>query len=493
LQNRVSICLALAAAAGLLLAWLQPDSYQQDAGHHFVAARWAWAHPESFVTVWNRPLFTFLYSFPAQLSYPIAKLFTLAIALLTAHQTYRLAQQLRIERAWLAIPLIFLQPSFFMISADTMTEPLFALLFVIALRLHTAGRNVAGMIVASLLVTVRPEGFFLAVLWAAWVLKDVPRSPFHVPRSVPGTQNEQRERGTRNEERGTIAPTATVLFLSTGAFLWWLSALFLTGDPLFILHSWPGNWDLDATYGRGTVWIYLLRLPEIAGLVLLVPFVAGLFVSLKRREYGSLTSSYLTLFIVHTILRVSGWFGSAGYARYFVCISPAIAILTLVGWNWFGARFAAASWRPAVARATLAFSAIVCIVYADMAGFYGRDARAVTELHAWFQENPRPITKFVWSQAYMNVLFDRDPSERPVLLEDTARNIEQLRQMPSGTLVFWDADTGPAWYHVTADDIVSAGYTLLYSKSYELDGWLKEGRWTPMPPRRERFYLLYKD
>src|SRR6476646_9624615 len=90
--RRVWISLALAAAAGLLLAWLQPDSYQQDAGHHYLAARWAWAHPETIVSVWNRPLFTLLYSFPAQLGYPAAKLFTLAICLLTAYHTFRLAE-----------------------------------------------------------------------------------------------------------------------------------------------------------------------------------------------------------------------------------------------------------------------------------------------------------------------------------------------------------------------------------------------------------------
>src|SRR5262249_20274679 len=153
---------------------------------------------------------------------------------LTAYQTYQLAEQLRVDRAWLAVPLIFLQPSFFMISADTMTEPLFALLFVIALRLHAAGRIAAGALVASLLITVRPEGFFIAGLWALWIVGR-----------------------TGVWSAGTLA---------TGAFLWWLSALLLTGNPLFILHNWPGNWGLDATYGRGHAWIYLARLPEIAGL-----------------------------------------------------------------------------------------------------------------------------------------------------------------------------------------------------------------------------------
>lgn len=473
-DRRVWISLALAAAAGTALAWLSPDSYQQDAGHHYLAARWAWRHPDTIVSVWNRPLFTLLYSCPAQLGYPAAKLFTLAVALLTAHQTFRLAEDLRLDRAWLTVPLIFLQPSFFMISADTMTEPLFALLFVIALRLHTAGRRVAGMIVASLLVTVRPEGFFLGVMWGVWAL------------ASPGLKN--------RPPFLTRALGATLL--ATGAAAWWLAALLLTGDPLFILHNWPGNWGLDATYGVDAWWIYLARLPEIAGLVLLIPFVAGLWWSLARRTHGALTTPCLVLFVVHTLLRVAGWFGSAGYARYFVCVSPAIAILTLVGWNTIAARVLPARPRFALAlgRVTLAVSAFVCVFYADMAGFYGRDARAITDMHAWFRDHPRPVTRFIWSQAYMDILFDQDPMGRPAMYANRTANLEMLRQSPPGTLVFWDRDIGLTWYQLTADDIDAAGYELLESRPYLLDGWLHEGQWLARwVVRPQQLYLFYKN
>jgi hypothetical protein len=475
----VGASLAIAALAGIALTVLYPDSYQQDAGHHYIAARWAWRHPETIVTVWNRPLFTFLYAFPAQLGYPAAKLFTFAIALVTAHQTYRLANDLRIDRAWFVIPLIFLQPTFTIIAADTMTEPLFALLFVVALRLHTAGRTIAGMIVASFLVTVRPEGFFLGVLWGVWVLT-----------GTVSTSGVESVGITRRP------PRSTVLLLATGSFAWWLSALVLSGDPLFILHSWPGNWGFDSVYGRGKIWIYFARLPEIAGLVLLIPFLAGLWWSLRRRDLWTLTSSFLVLFGVHTFLRVTGWFGSAGYARYFVCVAPAIAILTLVGWNGIAARVTSA--RPCVARplgaVTLAVSAIVTIFYVDMAGFYGRDAWAVTEMHRWFRDNPRPVTRLIWSQAYMNVLFDRDPAERPAMFANRVENLAMLRQSPAGTLVFWDDEVGNAWYQMTAPDIEAAGYERLLSRSYVLDGWLREGRWlAPWSPRKLDVHLFYKN
>ena len=68
-----------------------------------------------------------------------------------------------------------------------------------------------------------------------------------------------------------------------------------------------------------------------------------------------------------------------------------------------------------------------------------------------------------------------------------------LRQSPPGTLVFWDGETGPSWFGLSADDLEAAGYTRLRSQSYELDGWLREGRWLRgFKPRTQQMYLLYK-
>src|SRR5262245_27560419 len=105
------------------LVFLYPDSYQQDGGTHFLFARWAWVHPELLVGVWSRPAFTLLYSFPAQFGYPVAKLFTVAVAAGCAWHTWRLAVELKIPRPSLALPLLFLQPSFFQLASDTLTEP----------------------------------------------------------------------------------------------------------------------------------------------------------------------------------------------------------------------------------------------------------------------------------------------------------------------------------------------------------------------------------
>src|SRR5262245_18172102 len=293
------------ALAGLAMAFLFDDSCQLDGGVHYLFAKWAWKHLELFVGVWSRPLYTLLYSIPALAGYRVARLFTVLICLAIGWQTWRLAAELKIERAPLAIAFLWLQPSFFLFCADNMTEPVFALTFIIALRLHHRGRFRAGMLVASLLVLARPEGLFLGLLWGVWVMAD----------------------------RG-IKSAINLPLLAVGSFIWWASAWLITGDPLFIKNHWPPNWPLTGTvYGAAGLLAYPLRLPEITGLLLLLPFLYGLFSSIKRREYFTLTSTFLLIFILHTILRAYGLLGSAGYPRYLVAISPAIAILTLIGWN----------------------------------------------------------------------------------------------------------------------------------------------------------------
>src|SRR5262245_24449923 len=130
--RRALIWLVVFAAIGAALVLLYHDADQQDSGYHFLFARWARRHPRYLVGVWARPLFTLLYSLPAQFGYAAAKFFTVIISLAAAWQTFRLARQIKLDRAELAIPLLFLQPSFFLLSSTVLTETLFALVFVIA-------------------------------------------------------------------------------------------------------------------------------------------------------------------------------------------------------------------------------------------------------------------------------------------------------------------------------------------------------------------------
>lgn len=475
---RATLLLLLAAVAGVAMLLLFEDSCQQDGGLHYLFARWAWRHPGLFVGVWSRPLYTTIYALPALIGYQAARGLTVLVCLAIAWQTWRLAAELKLARPHLAILFVWLQPSFFLFSADNMTEPIFALVYIIALRLHHRRRLVAGMITASLMILARPEGFFLGLLWAWWIWRE--RFP-----SRPRTIGEW--------SRGLI-----VLWLGTGALLWWLAALLITGDPLFIKHNWPQNWPLTGTiYGAAGLLAYPARLPEIVGPFLLLPFLYGLWRLLRRGRLTTITSSFLLLFGLHTILRAWGLLGSAGYPRYLIAISPAIAIMTLAGWNGLARLFAGSArwWRTAAATVILATSAWANFVYADGAE-WSRDARAIHQVYEWFQQEQRhlPVNRLVWNEPYVCILFDRDPWENPAWSHDRTRDLELLRQSPAGTLVVWDELIGPKWFGLRAEDFAAAGYRRLHSQEFRLDGYVLTRSWFGFGgPRHQTYHIFYKD
>src|SRR5215475_9669199 len=404
--RRAVAWLAFFAVIGVAMVLLYHDADQQDSGYHFLFARWAHRHPQYFIGVWARPFFTLLYFPFAQFGYAAAKFFTVIVSLATAWQSFRLARQIKFDRAEMAIPLLFLQPSFFLLSSTVMTETLFALLFVIALRLHLSGRIKAGMIVASLLILTRPEGLFIGALWGVWVMT-------------------KRWRDRETKPPGLLLSLSPILLLATGALAWWLTAYLITRDPLWIVHDWPPDWRPDGkANGTGPLWWYVAWTPLIVGPLLTAPFIAGLWRLLKRREFLCGVSAFLVLFVAHSLMFWRGWFGSAGYARYFVCVSPAIAMIALAGWNELAERramfFGAA--RNSLAATAIAGSFLVSVFYVD-AGKFTRDARAVDEMFEWFRANERPVARLICSQAYMWIVFDRDQWERPPFTAEREHNL----------------------------------------------------------------------
>ncbi|HEU0185610.1 MAG TPA: hypothetical protein VFS27_09875 [Blastocatellia bacterium] len=492
---------AVFAAVGVALVMLYRDADQQDSGYHFLFARWAHRHPQYFIGVWARPLFTLLYFPIAQLGYAAAKFFTVVISLATAWQTFLLARQIKFDRAEMAIPLLFLQPSFFLLSSTAMTETLFALVFVIALRLHLSGRIKLGMVVASLLILIRPEGFFVGLLWGVWVMTEGQGD------GATGRRGDGAMRSWRDKALDlSFLPVAlsprrpvSILLLSTGLLAWWLAAYLISGDPLWIVHDWPPDWRPDGkANGTGPIWWYVAMSPLIIGPLSLWPFIVGLWRLLKRREFLCGVSAFLFLFVAHSLMFWRGWFGSAGYARYFVCVSPAIALITLAGWNVLAietknfAPLRSGAARNSLAGAALAGSLLISFIYVDSWTFT-RDARAVDEMFEWFRANERPVARLIGSQAYMWAVFDRDQWERPSFTADREHNLELIRQSPPRTLVFWDEETGPKWYGLRAEDFESAGYVVLKSQAFKLEGlFFRLPRKGFGGPRIQRMSLLYK-
>src|SRR5258707_10098426 len=222
-------------------------------------ARTAWVDRFYFVDVWGRPLFTTLFAPVALLGFIPARFFALAISVATAWQTYRLACDLRMSRAWLVIPFLLGQQTFFELYSNLFTEPLFAMILVVALRCHISGRIKSGMLVASLLPLARPEGAFVCLFWGLWILilsqRERQTSPcrLKLPEAssdrarTSGNAVNERERGVRAGATGNVVHLpvyrrgvnrfGVTNILARGGGVWWFACLlFNGGSPLFFLY-----------------------------------------------------------------------------------------------------------------------------------------------------------------------------------------------------------------------------------------------------------------
>lgn len=481
LEWQPALWLAFFGAVAIALVFAYPDSSSADGATHFLEAQWAWrsGHHSLLVDVWGRPLFTLIYSLPAALGYRAAKLFTVVISLAAAWQCWRVAKLLRFERPALVIPLLFLQPTFLGVAPETMTEPLFGLVLIVALRLHFEGRVRVGAVLASLLPLARPEGPFLVVLWGVWILLDSRLSGAWW-RRIP-----------------------TTILLATGVVVWWLAALAITRDPLWIRHNAP--WTLtSAVASHGSFWLYWNMRWEILGPLLWRVFSVGMAALLIRRRTLQLPSLVLVIFLLHSTMWAKGLMNTEGFPRYITCTAPAIALITLAGWNvladalaWIMKQIGAAHVRqPVIALLSalvLLSSGWYALTYVD--GQEGsRAAWAIDDSYRWFLTHPRPVRELAWSRPYVPILFGWDPWKTLHWTSDRKHNLSLIQGASSGTLLFWDDATGPDWYHVAAEDFVGAGFVRLRSKSYELFPLLPVDSWNhSAQPRHEAMHLFYKE
>jgi hypothetical protein len=457
-SRNAAIALALMALLGVLLIFLFPGCPEQDTEYHFLEARSAWSNPSFFVDVWGRPLYVTFYALPTLLGFTATRFFAVGVGLAIAWQTWRLAYDLGLRRPWLVIPLLLGQPVFFELFPDLLTEPLFALVFVVALRWHLRGWTRRGMLVASFLPLARPEGVFLCLLWGFWIitkeLNSAPLSdgPFY---------------------RRLIRPVPSTLILAAGVVLWWTAATCITRDPLFILHNWPKTWH-QGMYGRGTLFSYSERASEFTGLLLGALFLVGLWDKVRARTWIPITSSFFLLFILHTLFRAYGLFGEAGYPRYMVSVAPAIAVLTLQGWNTIAShlekwpRFASVILGATV----LGISLVPNFCYLD-AFSSARDPIAIREMTDWLHAHPEPYKRLVWSNARMCIACGFTLAQSPSLgSSNRETTLAVLKDAPSGTLVFWDDHFGPDWFGLTAAEIENSGYKRIRTQHYSLPGIL---------------------
>ncbi|MDO8546785.1 MAG: hypothetical protein Q7R68_05435 [Nitrospirales bacterium] len=298
----------LLLAGGALAAYglMSAVPYLTDAQGHHVISRYAWKHPQLFMDVWNRPLYTVLTALPASFGFRINQLAHIGMAMAGIWLTMRLAQRVGVKRTGLIAPLMLAQPAFLSVSWAPMTEQLFLIVFLGAcLLLLDEHPRMAGLVI-GLAPLVRPEGLLLVVLWSVMLFR-----------------------------RGVSAGVMPWF----GSLAWVLAGWPVYGDPLWLFDVSP--YRIVPGF-RVIQWDYLRKFyDDFSGPVVFIFAQVGAWAWVCRRPRteirklapGLLSAAALFLFFFaafdNLIPTPSGFIGW----RLLLSLTPWLAILSLAGIN----------------------------------------------------------------------------------------------------------------------------------------------------------------
>ncbi|HPF38465.1 MAG TPA: hypothetical protein P5081_14790 [Phycisphaerae bacterium] len=297
----MAVTLALVGFATTAVCGLLCDNtyYHLDDVTHYLYAKWAWRWPAYLLDDWGRPGFTVAYALPATLGWTACRIFSALLTALAAWFAYLTARKIDLPRAWLVIPLCYLQPLLFLLSQTTLTETPLAFYLSLAAWLAVTRRWAMSSFVLAAAFVTRHEAIIFLPIWLYFAWRDKARWR-------------------------TLLPLAWAFVIVNGlAMAFGMSSLIAR-----LLHPTP-----TTQYGHGGWLTYLMKSLHAFGPVVTILAIVGLRGFLRNPAAKLVAASAGIYFLAETIVFRYGLFASGGYSRFLVAISPLVAILAVNGVN----------------------------------------------------------------------------------------------------------------------------------------------------------------
>jgi hypothetical protein len=434
-KHEILLALASIAVCATLHGWFLASCTgvidSGDGVNHFQIAHFSWKHPNLFLDVWGKPLFTLLASPFAQGGIEGVMLMNVLLAACMAAFSWLTARALKLPLPWLAIPLSMLHPELFRNVHSAHTETLFAALLIASIYLLVTKRFAFAALLLGLLPYSRPEAWIVMPLFVLVILL----------------------RG-----KWKFLP-----LLLAGSIIYALVGMLAGKSPLWFFIGNPYTPENDI-YGSGPWYHFIQHHKKTWGKLLTAGTALGLlsipFWVLMRKwrervpflleEVLLVAGCLVGIIAAHSAMWAIGSFGSAGYLRVITCTAPCSALLTLR---------AVAMAEPLVGRlkvrlqwvagglVTVAFTFLMWRA-ADQSVYYPiRSAPAEQALEEFIpQVQPMVATapRIIYQHPYIAYLLQMDPfdEQRSVLMWGMDPEAPAIYE-PAGTLILWDSKFGP--------------------------------------------------
>lgn len=388
---------------------------------HYQIAKNAFKHPELFLNLWGKPVYTTLLAPFTLGGYKAAKAFNLLVAVCTLVYSSKISNRLYPGSRLFTILLIAFAPVYFQITLSCLTEVLFSFVLVLAVYWFVCDKFPLSAAVLSFIPFVRSEGVILLPIFALALML---------------------ERSYRS-----------VWLLALGALLYGVIGCFVFSDFLWFIHRQP--YSLGASiYGNGELFHFVKESGAIFGLPLTALTLAGLFLwvgdigrqktrrSKETSRFVIITGSWFLYLSAHSYVWWKGMGGSLGLIRVIGGVIP-LAALTAMKTFEFAQR--------KLKKETTAYT--IFSVF------------AILQMTFLFTQNPirlkaGPTEKLIQKSAeyircheegekvfYFNPLLIHflkiDPYDVTQCNSGVANKKQPSRNMASDDLLVWDAHFGP--------------------------------------------------
>jgi hypothetical protein len=288
------------AILGTLTLWLilTRGRWEEDESKHFLIARYAWTDWRLLLDVWGRPGYTIPASLFAMMGhYRWAQIFSALAVYLCCMGALRGGRILNIPLPSLAALIMIAQPIVLRVGTGAYTEPVFAACLVWGLVFWMEKRFFLSAFLFGWLALTRLEGIFMLPLFIILLA-----------------------------HRRAFLP---ILILFLPLLLWAGLAALLSGNPFWLANAFPYRLHQYGELG-GYPGYYMRELIELLGPVLFSLAIIG-GISLLHCSKGW---AWVIIAIYYYLIQEMSFtfaYGSAGYARFLVAISPILSVMALAG------------------------------------------------------------------------------------------------------------------------------------------------------------------